>query len=446
MDKNSLLSRIEYFEAKICVIGLGQVGLPTALTFSKAGFHVIGHDNNKSLIKNLNENKSPFNEEGLTELLIECKNNKKFFTNLGIVEAVGEADVIIICVPTPLTEEISPDLRALKNVCESLSSISLKNKLIIIESSIPPGTFSKIVIPTLISKYNKKDNFFTAFVPERLSPGQGLTEIRTTPRLIGVMDNDSAELTKKLYENIVTSKILISSVKITEISKLVENTYRDVNVAFANEIGMVCEKYGIDVKELIEVCNSHPRVNLLSPGPGVGGPCLPKDPYLLLNPQNGEKYDSKLISYSRQINDFMPTHVTTLVESAFVNQKKQISNSDILILGTSYKANVSDTRLSPSKEIIKKLNEKGAKVTVFDPISNESFSEKNIKIISESDTSYDAIIILTDHDEFKKLSLQKIKGILKENSVMVDTRRIFSKTEVEELGISYISIGYIKQS
>ena len=446
MDKNSLTTKIESLEAKICVIGLGQVGLPTALTFSKAGFYVIGHDNNEDLIKNLNQDKSPFHEEGLTELLIECKNNKKFFSNIKIVEAVGEADVIIICVQTPLTEEISPDLRALKNVCESLSLISLKNKLIIIESSIPPGTFSKIVLPTLISKSNKKEDFFTAFVPERLSPGQGLTEIKTTPRLIGAVDKESSELTKKLYKNIVTSEILISSIEITEISKLVENTFRDVNVAFANEVGMVCEKYGIDVKELIEVCNSHPRVNLLSPGPGVGGPCLPKDPYLLLNPQNGEKYDSKLINYSRKINDFMPTHVTKLVESELVKKNKQISKSNILIFGTSYKANVSDTRLAPSKEIISKLVEKGAKVTVFDPVSQESFGEKKIEQISQSNTNYDAIVILTDHDEFKKLSVSEIKKVLKDNSVMIDTRRIYSKVEVEELGINYSSVGYIKQT
>ena len=446
MNSELIFKKIENFDAKICVIGLGQVGLPTALTFSKAGYHVIGHDTNVKMIEKLNSKICPFQENGLEELLIHQIENEKFTTSIEIESAAEKSDIIIICVPTPLTEKILPDLSALENVCDKLSKIKLENKLIIIESSIPPGTFNGLVLSSLTKNYNKKEEFFSAFVPERLSPGQGLTEISSTPRLIGTQDEKSAKMTKKLYEKIVTSEILTSSVTITEISKLVENTFRDVNVAFANEVGMMCEKYNVDVKELIKVCNSHPRVNVLSPGPGVGGPCLPKDPYLLLNPQNGEKIESKLIMHSREINDFMPNHVVNLLESTLKKFRKQTKNSRVLILGTAYKGNVSDVRLSPAKEIISNLMEQNVSVDVFDPVTKEGFGGSIVNDIFEKDNLYDAIIILTDHQEFKKLSLDKIKNIVKDSPIILDTKRVFEKNEIESLGFEYVSIGYRKQT
>ncbi|MCH8048833.1 nucleotide sugar dehydrogenase, partial [Patescibacteria group bacterium] len=271
-----------------------------------------------------------------------------------------------------------------------------------------------------------------------------LKEIQSTPRLIGVIDDDSGNLTKSLYQNIVQSEILLTSVKIAEMSKLVENTFRDVNVAFANEIGMMCEEYGIDVKELIKVCNSHPRVNLLNPGPGVGGPCLPKDPYLLLHPQKGQEFNSEIITYSRKINDSMPNHVVDLLENALKKEGKTLIGCTILILGTSYKANVNDTRFSPSKEIIQKLKSGKSKVLVFDPITSESFGGQRITQIWDGVSLSDAIIVVTDHDEFKQLDLDKIKNTMKSNPIIIDTKRIFNKDQAEKLGIRYVSIGYVK--
>ena len=433
-------------DAKICIIGLGQVGLLTALTFCKSGFQVFGNDVNEELLDSLKSKKSLLNEEGLDELLVSCVDSGKFHTTPDIVFAVEQSNVIIICVATPVTQDIKPDLTALTHVCESLSNIVLKNKLIIVESSIPPGTFSELIIPLLTKNVNSKSDFWVSFVPERFSPGQGLKEIQSTPRLIGVIDDDSGNLTKSLYQNIVQSEILLTSVKIAEMSKLVENTFRDVNVAFANEIGMMCEEYGIDVKELIKVCNSHPRVNLLNPGPGVGGPCLPKDPYLLLHPQNGQEFNSELITYSRKINDHMPNHVVKLLLSALNKINKKIKNATVLVLGTTYKANVSDTRLSPSKEIISQLIKNGANVLVFDPLTSETFGGTKLTQIFESDLIYDAIVILTDHEEFKKLNLRKIKDSMNNDPIIVDTKRIFNKNEVEELGIRYVAVGYVKQT
>ncbi|MGI0010217.1 MAG: nucleotide sugar dehydrogenase, partial [Nitrosopumilaceae archaeon] len=229
MSYDKLYSKISQKSSKICVIGLGQVGLPTALTFCKEGYDVIGLDVNKNLVSKLNNKESPFNEYGLDELLTICVEKGTFKATTNLTDAITIADVIIVCVATPITDEIKPDLSALENVCNSLSEFSLENKLIIIESSIPPGTFEGLVIPLLGNKSKQGVNYWAAFVPERLSPGQGLDEIQSTPRLIGYADEKSGILAKALYEKIVHSEILLVSIQVAEISKLVENTYRDVN-------------------------------------------------------------------------------------------------------------------------------------------------------------------------------------------------------------------------
>jgi len=428
-------------DAKICVIGLGQVGIPTALTFSKIGFSVIGHDINKNLLENLNSGKIPFHEANLQNLLRDSIENKKFSTNSNIKEAVENSDIIIVCVPTPLIQDVRPDLSALESVCKSISNLIIDNKLVIIESSIPPGTFERLVLPILEKKNNLGKNFWAAFVPERLAPGQAFNEIRTTPRVIGYVDEESSSIAKKLYEKIVESEILETPVRVAEISKLVENTFRDVNVAFANEVGLICERYGIDSSELVKVCNSHPRVNLLQPGPGVGGPCLPKDPYLLLNPQKGEPIESKIILQARKINDNMPSHVVDLVSSVLEEQNKQLDESTILILGVAYKGNISDARFSPSKEIISKLIKNGSKVLVYDPLSKENFGGQRISDLWSALTESDVLVVVTDHDEFKNLDLTKIKKTMK-NPAIVDTRRVFDLKQAENLGIKYLAVGY----
>lgn len=438
-----LSSKIESKDAKICVIGLGQVGLPTALTFCQSGFDVTGHDINKDLLSSLNQSKAPFEEKGLEELLKSCIVSGKFHTNFNVEETVRNSDVIIMCVATPLGNGIMPDLSYLEKACQSISSVSLCNKLVIVESSIPPGTFKGLVIPTLAKRSKLGKDFWAAYVPERLAPGIALSEIKTMPRVIGYADEASGLVAKSLYQKIVISEVVSTQVEIAEVSKLVENAFRDVNVAFANEVGLICEDYGIDVAELIKVCNSHPRVKLLQPGPGVGGPCLPKDPYLLLNPLGKKPIDSKIIIDSRKINDSMPYHVVDLTLDAIKEHGKKISESTVLVLGVSYKANVSDTRFSPSKDIVSQLSKKGCNVIVYDPKSRETFGGKRTENIWDSMSQSDVLVIVTDHNEFKNLDLTKIKQTMR-TPIIIDTRRIFSRAHAEELGIKYISVGYTK--
>lgn len=436
-----IIKKISNKDAKICVIGLGQVGLPTALIFCKVGFKVIGNDINHVLLENLNLGKVPFEEAELQNLLNKSIENEKFHTSSNIRDVIEKSDVIIVCVATPLSLDIRPDLSALEDVCKSLSECSLDDKLVIIESSIPPGTFEELVLPLVEKKNKLGKNFWTAFVPERFAPGQAFSEIQSTPRVIGYTDEESGLVAKTLYENIVNSEIFVTPVKVAEISKLVENTFRDVNVALANEVGLICERYGIDATELVKVCNSHPRVNLLQPGPGVGGPCLPKDPYLLLNPQGGEPIESKIILQARKINDSMPFHVIDLVVKTLKEENKTLGKSTIVVLGVTYKKNISDTRLSPSKEIIDKLLKNGAKVLVYDPKSNENFGGEKISDVWNAISISDVIVVVTDHDEFKNLDLMKIQKTMKKPTI-VDTRRVFDMKKAENLGIKYLSVGY----
>ena len=292
---------------------------------------------------------------------------------------------------------------------------------------------------TLNKKNDLGKNFWIAFVPERLAPGQAISEIKTTPRIIGCKDEQSGILTKLLYQNIVKSKIVISSVRIAEISKLVENTYRDVNIAFANEIAKICELYGVNFHELRKVCNTHPRVNLLAPGPGVGGPCLPKDPYLLLNPQGNPSIRSNLITEARKVNDFMPFHILDIINNEF--DYDQINDIVITVLGVTYKANVSDTRYSPALQIIPSLKQKGFEVHVHDPYSDETFGGTKTNNLWDSISKSSMLLILTDHSDFKSINLEKIQETMK-RLLIFDCKGVFKRNELEKLGIKYLSIGY----
>jgi UDP-N-acetyl-D-mannosaminuronic acid dehydrogenase len=432
-----LLEKINNNTAQICVVGLGQIGLPVALSFCKAEFIVRGLDVNENHVNSLKNQQSPFEEPVLQEMLSKYVKEDKFIPTQD-KNVISKSDIIIVCVPTPILEENKPDLSFLKNVCDTISEFELKGKLVVIESSIPPKTFESIVLPILSRNRN---NFLASYVPERLSPGQAFEEIHNSPRVIGALDEESRLVSKALYSKILKSKIFVTNPIVAETCKLVENTFRDVNVAFANEIAMICEKYGIDVFELINICNSHPRVNILSPGPGVGGPCLPKDPYLLLNPQNSEQIKSDIISNARKINDSMPFHVLELIQKSLKRNGKNITDATITVLGVTYKANVSDTRYTPAEKIITELLKSRCKVIVNDPKTNENFNGESEKDIIKSVTRSDMILILTDHDEFKNLDLSEMKKQMNKNSILIDTRRIFRKEIAEKAGFEYISVG-----
>ncbi len=436
------LGKIEERKADVCVVGLGQVGMPTALIFADSGFNVTGYDINEKIVNQMNRGVCHFSEPGINELLKECLEKKRFRASIDFKKTLASSDVVIICVPTPLSAENKPNLDFLADACRTLAKNPLKDKLIVIESSIPPGTTRNLVIPILRkNKYKLDKDFWVVYIPERLAPGKALEEISKNSRIIGSYDAVGAEIARALYKNIIKSDLLITQVDVAETSKLVENTYRDVNIAFSNETAKICEQLGIDVMEVVRVANTHPRVHVHVPGVGVGGPCIPKDPYLLISPYLKLNLDLDVIPRARAVNEAMPLHLVSLTEKALKEGGISFSDATVLCLGVAYKGNVSDTRNTPAEDVVRALLDAGSKVSAYDPFTDETFGAKKCRNLDEGVKSADAVVILTDHDEFRLLDLAKLKKLMKRNAVLVDGRRIYSPAKVKSAGIRYVAVG-----
>jgi UDP-N-acetyl-D-mannosaminuronic acid dehydrogenase len=419
-------------------MGLGQVGLPTALCVLNANYKVIGIDKNIELINLLVSGKSPIPEPGFENLIKNYLSNNLFTVSTSS-SLLLETDIIIVCVPTPLDDlTLSADLTYLKNALTEISSLLINQKLVIIESTIPPTTMKNVVIPHLEKKTGKKvgKEFLLSYCPERISPGNSLMEFTNNARIIGADDDDSLKITNLILKNITKGKILLARSTAAELSKLAENSFRDLNIAFANELAIICEQSGADVLDVIQLANTHPRVNIHLPGPGVGGPCLTKDPYFLIQ---DEVIDSSLIRLARVTNDSMPDHIVKTLLEEFKSDLK-LKNPKILILGVAYKPGVNDTRKSPTIEIINKLKGNNLEnIFVHDPYTSESFGttiiSKNLNSILKD---FDCIITVTAHTQYKELDL----SLLKDHCVILDAARIFEKEQFHDSNIIYLPLGF----
>jgi len=387
---------------KISVLGLGYIGLPTSIILAKAGHDVYGFDVNKEVIKKLGTGKIHIIENNLQEAYEEVLKDKKFKA----YSQLQKADVYIIAVPTPFKREHKEkvaDLSYVFSATEIVAKVLKEGSLVILESTVPPKTTRKMT-DILVEKTGiNRDKFFTAHCPERVLPGRILYEIEHNDRVIGAERKESAQMAKDLYDTFVKEGTNYVTDDITaEMCKLVENTSRDVNIAFANELSIICDKLDIDVFELIELANKHPRVNILNPGVGVGGHCIAVDPWFLV-----EKFpqESKLIHTARKRNDFKPTWIADKVEEKIKKDK----SLTIGILGLAYKANVDDLRESPSIELAHILQERGYKVIGCEPYSEES-EIKRIKNISLDEVlkKSNYVVLTLAHNEFKE-NLQKIE-------------------------------------
>ena len=440
----NLVNDIQNRSLRVTVLGSGYVGLPTAALFADAGFHVTAVDIKAEVVKAVNSGVSPVNELGLKELISRNVKAGRLSASLNTSE-MNEADAILISVQTPITQKRRPNLSFLKKALEDVGNAIRKGMLIVISSTVPPDTMQNMVKPKLgsLSGLKAETDFFLAYVPERIAPGNAIKEFVESPRLVGGIGPNSTKIASELFKT-VCKTVIETDATTAEIAKLAENTFRDINIAFANQLALICEQHGVDVTEVIKLANTHPRVNIHTPGPGVGGPCLPKDPYLLtyktsLKTQN-------LIKTARKINDYMPKHIVKLILQALKNTGKDIKKSKIAILGTAYKVDVDDSRGSPSKPIIKELIRLGAKVIAYDPHCSETFGAQKAKSLKNTVEKADCTIIVTDHKEFRKLNLQEIKTLMNDNPAIIDGRRIINPHEAEKLGFIYYGIGYGKQA
>ena len=435
-----LIRRIEEKSAEIAVVGLGYVGLPTAAVLAGKGFSVLGADINPRVVRAVNSGTSPISEPGLEKLVKRVVAEGRLRAVPSATEAAKESDVVIVVVQTPIDEEKRPALRVLKSALRDVSKALKRGHLIIIESTIPPGTTRDVIAPILEeSGLRAGEDFLLAYSPERAIPTRTLAEIQSNARIVGGINEESTRAAAALYRCITSGEVYEESVEVVEVVKLMENTFRDVNIALANELALLCGAMGVDVIKAIDLANKHPRVNIHFPGAGVGGHCLPKDPYFLINEAKKRGLELKVIEAARERNDSMPHHVLSKIEEAL--RGKSIHSAKVAVLGIAYKGNTDDVRLSPAEPVIKSLMERGVNVISHDPHARHDFGGRFSNDLKEVIAGADVLVILTDHDEYRRLSLTEIRPMLKKDAVVIDGRRILAKEEVERAGLRYFGVG-----
>jgi len=397
---------------KICVIGLGYIGLPTACILSSKGLKVVGVDVNQRLVDDLNHGHIDTPEPGLADLANTTIKSGNFIAKM----SPEKADALMICVPTPLTDDHKADLTYVKNAAESILPHLRKGNLVILESTVPPGTTKEILKPILEESGLKIGNeLYLAYCPERVLPGNILKELIENDRIIGGINSESAESARKTYQSFVKGEIYLTDATTAEMVKLVENSFRDVNIAFANELSRICGKLNLNIWKVIELANKHPRVNILRPGPGVGGHCIAVDPLFIVEKAPEE---AELIKTARCVNDSIPDYIVEKIERAV--KEKKIKKPVIACLGITYKAGTGDLRGSPALKIVRRLREKGYTVRACDPYI-KNFTEFPLFPLEEVVKGGDCVVLLVDHNEFKAIDLDKFLKKMR-NKIIIDTR------------------------
>ena len=445
---------------KIIVIGMGYVGIPAAALFADVeGFSVVGIQRRSKRsgwkIDLLNNGKNPIGgeEPGLSEL-IEKVVKKGTFRVTDDFSECSDAKVILIDVQTPTDKDGIPHYESLKEVSMQVGRYMKRDALVVIESTVAPGTTENVVRPILEqeSKLKAGKDFSLAFSYERVMVGRLLHNIINYPRIVGGIDEDSTKRAIDMYKNIVKAQLLPTDILTAEVAKVVENTYRDVNIAFANEMALMCESLGVDVFRVRELVNTlpndpsnpsaNPIRNMHFPGAGVGGHCLPKDPWLLkygVDAYGKFKVEPQVIVKSRELNLWMPTHMTDLVEEGLTEAGQKLEGAKIAILGVAFLENSDDTRNTPSQPLYELLTEKGAKPVLHDPYVRD-FDFPFTKDLNEAIEGVDAVVIVTMHNEYLNLDLSLVIKKMR-TPVLVDGRGAYNKEECENLGFIYKGVG-----
>lgn len=391
----------------INVIGLGYIGLPTALMFAKSGIKVIGTDTNKNLIELLLNGRAVFDEKGLDSLFREATKNGIEFTT-----EYKKAEFYIIAVPTPYikdSKKLNPQY--VISAVNSVLDICDKGSILIIESTMTPSTINKYIRPEIKKRgIIIGEDIHLVHAPERIIPGNMIQELVQNSRTIGADNLKIGEKVKKLYQSFCKGEITITDIRIAEMSKVVENTYRDVNIAFANELAKICRSDNMDVYEIIKIANKHPRVNILQPGPGVGGHCISVDPWFLVGDYPGL---ANIILTARKINDSMPRHVLSRIRN-IMKEHKITEVSRIGLYGLTYKENINDTRESPTLQLLEKMDEHLAfGIKVYDPFIKTEIVDHQIFNFDDFINGVDIIVIMVAHDHIREnMNLIREKLIL----------------------------------
>lgn len=405
-NKESLIEKIHNRTAIIGIVGLGYVGLPLAVESAKSGYRVIGFDVQEAKVNMVNDGINYIGDiasSELKELAIEGK--LRATTNF---EFIKEVDVVLICVPTPLDEYQQPDISYVKSSTESIGKYLRSQMLVILESTTYPGTTEELVLPILEEKSTLKceEDFYLAFSPERVDPGNLIYKTKNTPKVVGGVGKNSTNIAAALYRNVLESEVFqVSSPKVAEMEKILENTYRNINIGLINEMAIICNKMDINIWEVIEAARTKPYgFQAFFPGPGLGGHCIPLDPYYLTWKAREYDYHTKLIELSGEINNYMPQYILERSSKILNKFKKALNESKILILGIAYKSDIDDYRESPALKVIENFQKEGAKVKFYDPyISIYKYKGKEyngIELSKEILNDADLVVITTDHKKY----------------------------------------------
>jgi len=447
LDSSEIKNCLENNSLKICVVGIGRIGLPTALSFANAGFETIGVDINEKLVNMVNSGDYPLKDEPEFDKIFEnVIKNEKFRAETNIQKVVPNCDVILLSLPTPMNNQNIPDYTALLTVGKNLNELLSNGQIVIVESTVEPGFIENELLESIEGPEKNLisgTDFHLAVCPETANPGEIMHDFKKLPRLVGSIDEKIRPIVSDLYTNVFGVELIpMPNCKTANAVKLTTNVFREINIGFINELSLLFEKLGIDTYTVIEAAKSKYNFQPHYPGPGVGGPCLPVNAYQYLN--SSKKIDVnflKIVQDARKINEFMPQHVIDLLVDAFSETNNSLENSTIAILGISYKPNVHDVQIAPSETIIKLLKERNANLKIFDPyFSSETvFGYKIENSISEAVSGSDAVLIITGHKEFDDFNFELLsdsmnKPILVDCTGKINPQNIKSKIIFRGIG------------
>ena len=439
--RNSLDSK----SLKVCVIGIGRIGLPTELSFAKAGLQTIGMDINEKLVDSLNQGNFALKDEpGYEDIFNNVIKSGNFSATTNINEAVSKSNLILLSLPTPMNKKNIPDYSALESVCKQLSDILKPNSLIVVESTIEPGFIENTLI-NILEKTNRLyigKNFTIGVCPENANPGEILHDFTNLPRLVGSINEQTTKIITLIYDFVFSVELIIMpDCKTANAVKLTTNVFRDVNIAFINELSLMFDKLGIDTLKVLDAAKRKYNFQIHYPGAGVGGPCLPINSYQFLN--TAMRTDSKLsiIERSRQINEKMPDHVINLTLDGFKKCNKSIKDSNILILGITYKPDVKDVQLSPAEIVVNKLKDLGAKIRIYDPYykNSEVFGINVESNMEDIIPKVDASIIVTGHKEFQEINPLIFTKM--NTPILIDSRGVIDTSSIKDANLVFRGIG-----
>jgi len=448
MDDQQLAKLLHSQKVTVGIYGLGWMGLPTACLFLEAGAKVLGVDVDDRVVELLNAGKSPIAEVGV-QPIIEKHVGTSFSATSDLREAAALCDIIILVVPTSIDTGHKPDYSAVEKVAHEIGFKLRPGSLVILESTVAPGVTEEIVKPLLErnSGLTAGKDFLLAYSPIRAMSGRALKDIKTYPRIIGGLDERSLNAASTVMETIIEGGIIkAKNIRTAEEIKLFENVYRDVNIALANELACLCEELGLDFLDVRAAANSQPYSHLHLPGVGVGGHCIPVNPYFLIASGRRAGMDLRLVRYSRLRNDRMPGHTVELVEAALKECRRTIGRSTIAVLGISYRANVKEPRYSPSLEVVRRLRRMGGRVRIFDPyFGAEELKEMGYTgsdSLERAVQGVNCLLIAVGHDQFKELPLEHLVQLMRKPACIVDAARVIDPEEARKRSFVYYGVGY----